>query len=837
MAFFGNKRKDFSIQPPRQQVDGTPFFVTDSANIDFTLANLNLTANLTQLLPTSGTYGSSTLIPILEIDQFGRITGVTTTTFSASGILLQTNDVDNIVQTILNLKSGTDITVTDNGDGSVSFDYTGTPTTYTVNNGLSPQTTPSANPNNFQLGGALTKMTTITASGGNRLNITSTNTTPLYVTTTGAAQNAINCQSVNGDAGSFYSTNASALVCLTDSGSYSGSYRSNSNLIDNAVIPILDILAFANVVNTLNGFGASIDFRLMTDLSIFQNANKLISKWSTANNATRTSQFEITTVNNAVESTALTLKGTGQLQLNKYTAPFSGTAAYALGVDASGNVITTSGGTGTVTGVTATSPITSSGGTAPVISTSMATNKLIGRGTAGAGVMEEITLGTGLSLSGTTLNATASSGGILHGTAAGTDTYTVTITGATTYADGDAYLIRFTNGNTTSATLNINDGTSFLGAKDLYRNNDGLLLGGDIINGGEMLCVYNPALGGAGGFQLIGTSPNSLISYVTNADSVTITKGQVVYAFGGVGDRMTVKLANNSGDATSAQTVGLVLSTSIATNQKGLIMMQGLLDGLDTVKPVNGWLDGDPVYLGDTAGSITRVKPYAPKHLVYLGVVTTANPGSAGRMYVRIQNGYELDELHNVQARTPALKDTLWYDNTVSPAQWKTASIATILGYTPLSQTLANTNIFVGNISNVATGVAMTGDAAISNAGVLSLNTSFTAGSFGVTFDGGGALITSGKIGYVRVPYKGTITGWQLVADQSGSCSIAVKQGLFSPFPPTTTILTAALSGTQTSSGTGLSLAVTAGDWFSFTITGTSAVQLVNLSISITKII
>jgi hypothetical protein len=62
---------------------------------------------------------------------------------------------------------------------------------------------------------------------------------------------------------------------------------------------------------------------------------------------------------------------------------------------------------GVVTSVTATSPITSSGGTTPDISTSMNTNKLIGRSTAGTGVMEEITVGTGLSLSGGTLNATA----------------------------------------------------------------------------------------------------------------------------------------------------------------------------------------------------------------------------------------------------------------------------------------------------------------------------------------------------------------------------------------------------------------------------------------------
>lgn len=327
-----------------------------------------------------------------------------------------------------------------------------------------------------------------------------------------------------------------------------------------------------------------------------------------------------------------------------------------------------------VTSVTATSPITSSGGATPDISTSMATNKLIGRSTAGVGVMEEITIGTGLTLTGGTLNASAT-GGIPHATASGTDTYTATITGVTAYNDADSYLIRFTNGNTTGATLNING----LGAIPLYRNNDGPLLGGDILAGGEMLCIYNSTLVE---FQVIGISPNSLIAYVTNDDSVTLTKGMPVYAFSGQGDRMTVMRANNTGDATSAQTVGLVMSTSIAANQKGVIMMQGLLDGL-SILPTATWNDGDSVYLGATDGSITNIKPHAPNHLVYLGVVTTASNGAAGRMYVRVQNGYELDELHNVQAQSPSLNDTLWYDNTVSPAQWKTASIPTILGYTP----------------------------------------------------------------------------------------------------------------------------------------------------------
>ena len=94
-----------------------------------------------------------------------------------------------------------------------------------------------------------------------------------------------------------------------------------------------------------------------------------------------------------------------------------GTSSQILAANGSvitaGTNITISGGTisssngGTVTSVTATSPITSSGGTTPNISTSMSTNKLIGRSTAGTGVMEQITVGSGLTLSAGTLTNTA----------------------------------------------------------------------------------------------------------------------------------------------------------------------------------------------------------------------------------------------------------------------------------------------------------------------------------------------------------------------------------------------------------------------------------------------
>ena len=73
-------------------------------------------------------------------------------------------------------------------------------------------------------------------------------------------------------------------------------------------------------------------------------------------------------------------------------------------------ITTYSAGGGGVSSVSAVAPLNSSGGLSPIISTSVATNKLIGRASTGTGVMEEITLGTGLAFVGTTLNA--SGGGI-----------------------------------------------------------------------------------------------------------------------------------------------------------------------------------------------------------------------------------------------------------------------------------------------------------------------------------------------------------------------------------------------------------------------------------------
>jgi hypothetical protein len=148
-----------------------------------------------------------------------------------------------------------------------------------------------------------------------------------------------------------------------------------------------------------------------------------------------------------------------------------------------------------------------------------------------------------------------------------------------------------------------------------------------------------------------------MYAYVTNAEATSITRGQAVYLYQAQGNRATVRLANNTGDATSAKTLGLVAQDSIGANQAGFVITQGVLDKVNTA----AFAEGATLYLGATAGSLTATKPVAPNHLVYIGVVERANAGN-GQIYVKPQNGYELDEIHDVLITSPATGQVLTYE-------------------------------------------------------------------------------------------------------------------------------------------------------------------------------
>jgi hypothetical protein len=224
-------------------------------------------------------------------------------------------------------------------------------------------------------------------------------------------------------------------------------------------------------------------------------------------------------------------------------------------------------------------------------------------------------------------------------------------------------------------------------------------------------------------FPVAGQS-GSLVRLVRNQTGATLTKGTVVYISGATGNNPVVAKALATGDATSAQTFGL-LQANIANNAEGYVVISGDLTGLDT----SAFTEGQQLYLSAaTAGTYTATKQYAPNHLVYIGIVTRAHP-TLGQIEVNIQNGYEMDELHNVSAQSPSNNDGLFYNTTTS--LWEKKSIATALGFTPYNATNPNNYIALTALSFVAGSGAYN-----STTGVITIptnNTQLTNGSNYIT--------------------------------------------------------------------------------------------------------
>jgi hypothetical protein len=138
---------------------------------------------------------------------------------------------------------------------------------------------------------------------------------------------------------------------------------------------------------------------------------------------------------------------------------------------------------------------------------------------------------------------------------------------------------------------------------------------------------------------------------------------QAVRVSGAQGNRLKVALAKADNDANSADTIGLVTET-INNNQEGFVTAVGLVRNIDTTGDLQTetWADGEMLYLSSTtAGAITNIKPEAPEHGVRLGYVVRAHK-TQGQIYVKVDNGYELDELHNVLITDPLDEDVLFYD-------------------------------------------------------------------------------------------------------------------------------------------------------------------------------
>ena len=213
-------------------------------------------------------------------------------------------------------------------------------------------------------------------------------------------------------------------------------------------------------------------------------------------------------------------------------------------------------------------------------------------------------------------------------------------------------------------------------------------------------------------FPTIVTQAQNLVAEVYNNTGATLTKGTIVYINGGHGNLPTVTKAIATSDPTSAQTFGFI-NVDLTNNNNGYVTIIGRLENIDT----QAFANGTQLYLsGTTAGTYTSTKPQAPIHLVYVAIVVRSHP-TQGVLEVKIQNGVEIDEIHDVQITSLANGNILQYSS--ADSLWHnvagtTTNIAegTNLYYT---DTRARTSI-----STTATGLTYT-----SGTGVLSLTAGY----------------------------------------------------------------------------------------------------------------
>jgi len=113
------------------------------------------------------------------------------------------------------------------------------------------------------------------------------------------------------------------------------------------------------------------------------------------------------------------------------------------------------------------------------------------------------------------------------------------------------------------------------------------------------------------------------------------------------------------------------------------------------------------------------------------------------------------------------------------------------------------------------------------------------------SIDGGGSAITTGEKGHLEIPFDCTITGWTLLADQSGSIVIDVWNDTYANFPPTVADTIAGsekptLSAVQKNQDLALgtwTTSVDAGDILAFNVDSASTVERVTLTITATRAI
>lgn len=162
---------------------------------------------------------------------------------------------------------------------------------------------------------------------------------------------------------------------------------------------------------------------------------------------------------------------------------------------------------------------------------------------------------------------------------------------------------------------------------------------------------------------------------VKHADNTGLTNGKVVYQFSSDGSNVTVKYASASSETTASKTFG-VMTEDATGGAKGFCTTFGYVRNINT----SALTEGAMIWLSETPGEMTTTRPTQPAHGVVVGRCIRQH-ATEGVIFVSIQNGFELDELHDVLITSKANNDFIVYESATN--LWKNKTISAVLGYTP----------------------------------------------------------------------------------------------------------------------------------------------------------
>lgn len=244
---------------------------------------------------------------------------------------------------------------------------------------------------------------------------------------------------------------------------------------------------------------------------------------------------------------------------------------------------------------------------------------------------------------------------------------------------------------------------------DFNSSVSGLLPVKDIVSG-----TYINVTNNSGIYTVNSTGEANLLeTTVFNKTGSQIPKLSVVYINGGQGDQPTIALAFASGEMTSSKTYGIT-AENINHMSTGKVIVAGALTGVNTdqFNPTapTGDINGTTLWLSPTvSGGLTTTKPTAPYHMVSVGTVVRTHQNQ-GVIEVRIQNGFELEELHNVAISGLVDNQFIKYDSNTS--LWKNVTAvashisdfsASVSGLLPVTDIVGGSNINIISSGSIYT--------------------------------------------------------------------------------------------------------------------------------------